>query len=111
MPANHIAEPAIEKAFRSFLDICHEVHKEHVLQIAPNIPPDDFGVEEGRILWRIVRFNHSGQKLVFGFVDKRNGDILKAETFKKPARHVRGNILNKDNGRSAVDPFGIRYLR
>ena len=32
-------------------------------------------------------------------------------TKKVPAKHPRGNILNPANGREAVTPWGIRYLK
>jgi len=38
------------------------------------------------------------------------GDIFKAATYKTPAKHARGNILNDDNGFSAFSRGGnIRY--
>lgn len=48
---------------------------------------------------------------VFCFVDKTNGDILKAATWKAPAKHARGNIFDEDGGANAVDWHGGRYLR
>lgn len=48
---------------------------------------------------------------VHTFIDLKNGDILKAATYKAPAKGARGNILAEDAGRSAIDHFGANYLR
>jgi hypothetical protein len=47
---------------------------------------------------------------VYCFVDLTNGDILKAATWKAPAKHARGNILAVDP-MSAVGIGGANYLR
>jgi len=47
---------------------------------------------------------------VYCFVDTTNGDILKAASWKAPAKHARGNIFS-DNPLSAVTEYGGRYLR
>jgi hypothetical protein len=45
------------------------------------------------------------------FVDRTNGDVLKCESWKKPAKHARGNIFAADNGLSKMGPYGAEYLR
>lgn len=47
---------------------------------------------------------------VFCFVDLTNGDVLKAASFRAPAKHARGNIFDADGGRSAVNAYGANYL-
>jgi len=44
------------------------------------------------------------------FVDKNNGDILKAATWRAPAKHARGNIFN-ENCLKNVNGYGAAYLR
>jgi hypothetical protein len=38
------------------------------------------------------------------------GDVLKAASYKKPAKHARGNIFDDDNGLKNVGPYGPAYL-
>lgn len=47
---------------------------------------------------------------VYCFVDMTNGDILKAASWKAPAKGARGSILG-DNPLSAVRVHGARYYR
>ena len=74
--------------------------------------PPKLTITEGRKFTKIIREeSNGGQKSVFCFVDNETGDILKPASWKVPAKHPRGNILNPDNGREAVTPWGIRYLK
>jgi len=48
---------------------------------------------------------------VHTFVNKENGDILKAASFKAPAKNgVRGSIFAEDFGMSCVGPYGALYV-
>jgi hypothetical protein len=47
---------------------------------------------------------------VHSFVDKSNGDVLKAASWKAPAKHARGNIYAADFGKSAISAYGANYL-
>lgn len=65
-------------------------------------------VEPGRRYTRLytVRKGHSH---IYCFIDQ-NGDILKAASYKAPAKHARGNIFS-DDAIKAVNWFGANYLR
>ena len=56
-------------------------------------------VNKGRRYDKIVQVdignNHPSSR-VWAFVDKTNGDILKPESWRKPAKHARGNIYEED---------------
>ena len=45
---------------------------------------------------------------VWGFVDLSNGDLLKAASWRTPAKHSRGNILN---GTAQYNVYGPAYLK
>lgn len=45
------------------------------------------------------------------FIDKKNGDILKAASWRSPAKHARGNIFDEHNGMKYITPYGPAYLR
>lgn len=73
---------------------------------------------KGDINYREIKFSEGKKfvKIVSGgsaycFVDKTNGDVLKAASWSKPAPHARGNIFNKDNGAGAINIYGANYLR
>ena len=69
-------------------------------------------VEPGRKYARIVTQTEGDDysRSVYCFVDMTNGNILKSESWKKPAKHARGNIFDADPIR-AVGPYGANYLR
>jgi len=48
---------------------------------------------------------------VFCFIDLSNGDILKAASLYRPAKHARGNVFANDLGCSAVTEYGAVSLR
>ena len=50
------------------------------------------------------------QKMQWGFVDMETGNILKAASWKSPAKHARGNIFDKDGGMKFINWTGPMYL-
>lgn len=44
------------------------------------------------------------------FIDVTTGDILKPETWRKPAKHARGNVFADDFGLSCMGPYGPNYM-
>jgi hypothetical protein len=74
----------------------------------PFVVPDKPGIK----VIRLIRYaGEGGSGSSYCFVDKANGDVLKCESWKKPAPIARGNIFNADNGIGAVGPYGANYLR
>lgn len=73
------------------------------------LTPPTITVEWGRKYARIVK-NNGRSRSVHSFVDRTNGDILKAATWAAPAKHARGSVLAADR-LSAVGPYGANYLR
>lgn len=53
-----------------------------------------FSFTTGDRYWKILRTSY-GQTSVHCFVERATGDILKAETFSRPAKKARGNIKNE----------------
>ncbi len=51
-----------------------------------------------------------GQRSVWGFIDRNNGDIYKAATWSRPAKHVRGNLFDKKTW-SKFEWTGPQYLK
>ena len=85
--------------FADFLDLCQKLVDEHMRNYSWE---SKLSVTKGRRYDKIIcedvhkepRRNNS--KRVWAFVDKINGDILKPEGWKKPAKHARGNIYDED---------------
>lgn len=59
---------------------------------------------------RIVA-TRGGQRSVHCFIDRSNGDVLKAAGWKAPAKHARGNIYDDKNGVGLMRWTGPAYLR
>ena len=45
------------------------------------------------------------------FVDKNNGDVLKAASWRAPAKGARSNIFNEFNGVDGMTEYGAKYFR
>jgi len=50
-------------------------------------------------------------KSCWAFINSENGDVLKPDGYKRPARHSRGNIFDEHNGLSRVTSYGPECLR
>lgn len=90
---------------------------EYMTRRFPTLNKYTFTTMPGSRYIRIVRsdsFNvaagGSVSRCVWGFVDKTNGDILKAAGWKAPAKHARGNIFDA-NPLANCNEYGPNYLR
>jgi hypothetical protein len=70
---------------------------------------DVLSVMPGKRYIRVVA-SHGGGRRVYCFVDKTNGDVLKAASWKAPAKHARGNIYAADPVAGCTE-YGGAYLR
>jgi len=90
------------ESFRIQLSVMLRQHMEIEF---PSLDVEDVTVQRGRKYARIVQGTS-----VYCFVDVRSGDILKAESWKKPAKHSRGSIFNQD-ALECCGPYGVAYLK
>lgn len=51
----------------------------------------------------------SGNKKIYCFIDRSNGDILKPATYTTPAKGPRGNLFDEHNGMKRMGPYGPEY--
>lgn len=72
----------------------------HVLTVDPN----------GKRYIRIV-VQRGMQRSVYCFVERETGNVLKADGWKRPAKHARGNIRDSKQGMGGVTQYGGVYLR
>jgi hypothetical protein len=98
-----------ESAFASFVAGCKEIVKANDEKFN-NVLKSSIVVEHGRRYVRLVKVDASSRS-AYCFVDTKNGDVLKAASWKAPAKGARGNIFNDDNGLTGMGPYGAAYLR
>lgn len=88
-----------------YMAVINEVYDEYTK--SHGFPSGKCEAEFGRRYVKILLDRH-----VHTFIDTNNGDILKAATYKAPAKNgVRGNIYAEDLGRSVIDHYGAKYLK
>ena len=91
----------IERAQQIIIDD----HKKHGF----TIPYTVLSIDPGGIKFiRIVATYHNNRS-VHCFIERSTGNVLKAASWKAPAKHARGNIFQV--GREGVGAYGANYLR
>ena len=94
-----------EEALAKFLAYANSFRSEYV-----TIAADES--DRGRKYLRIVSATKSGSsKSVYCFIERATGNVLKAESWKKPAKHTRGTIFTEDTSKYGVTPYGAHYLK
>lgn len=92
-----------------FLEALQEkLTKIYNLKDMPHLAPI-LSVNSGKKYDKIVS-QQNGNKSVYCFIEKSNGDILKAATWNAPAKTPRGNIWNA-NMLDGCTQYGAEYLR
>jgi|HubBroStandDraft_4_1064222.scaffolds.fasta_scaffold03931_18 hypothetical protein len=76
--------------------------------VPPTLSQDGNGASYQRIVSRDKCSEHGS---AYCFIDLATGDVLKADSFKRPAKTARSNIFATDAGVSGVGPHGAKYLR
>lgn len=103
LDAFRMAVDAFVASAQAVLDAHREKHFPMLLRPVLTIEP-------GRRYIRIVKSTRKDDRSVYCFVDSTNGDILKSESWKKPAKYARGNIF-ASNSTSGVDAYGANHIR
>lgn len=94
---------------------------EYMNEHFPTNPKRILQIEKSTKWAKIVEAEDGRVRRVYGFVALkdfetkalgavRTGDIHKAATFKAPAKHARGNVLNQETW-TCAGPYGIEYLK
>jgi len=76
----------------------------------PRNPVPTLEVVMGRRYAKVTQRHGSGRQ-VYCFVDMTNGDILKAKSWKAPAKDARGNVHTYGKVSDCVTMFGVHYVR
>jgi hypothetical protein len=92
--------------FSVFLEGVTKIYTDYMKKEFPNNPIDSIGYKKGR---RYIKVTRGGS--VHCFVDTTNGDVLKAASWRAPAKHARGNIYDNDYGLTNMTPYGTMNFR
>lgn len=93
----------MKQAIENYVNILQAEHDKYHAKMFPNLHTTYnghyyvFSIDYGQ---KFAKINYTvdggkGQKSVHCFVEIATGNIYKAATWKAPAKHVRGNILNE----------------
>lgn len=110
------SRPVSTEDLNLFLESLRSAHRQHDAE-SGSVLDSVLEFETPRPGQKYVRFTKrlgTSNRSAYCFVDLRNGDILKPDGWKRPAKHARGNIrignaANWFNG--ALGPYGAAYLR
>ena len=100
-------------ALRVFVEGCQNIHTDYMARQFSNLTPDEITITTGRRYVRVMRYRmpRGAGGSVHCFVDMTNGDVLKAASWKAPAKHARGNIFDEHHGLKNMNEYGPAYLR
>ena len=106
----------MDDEFKSCLEVfvegCERIYNEYMQAHFPNNPRDTFETTAGPKYVRVVRRDpRHGGRSVHCFVEIATGDVLKAATWRAPAKHARGNIWDDHYGLARMKWTGPEYLR
>ena len=106
--ATYEGKPATKEQLQLFVAACQD--RVDAYNTANRFTPDE-PVTLGSIneSSRYVRITRGGS--AHCFVELETGFILKAASFKAPAKGPRGTIWSEDNGRQYMGPYGAGYLK
>lgn len=97
------------EAFHGFVKAYSEKLEAHDKAAFPSLPPRMVGVDEGNKYMKVWVSSHGNSRSVYCFVNRENGDVLKAASWKAPAKGKRSNIFDADFGLSGMGPYGAMY--
>lgn len=100
---------AFDRAVQGFLRSAQRIVDKAYKDSHKGIP--QLKLAGGRRYLRIAKVDHTGSRSAYGFIDTKNGNVLKAAGWKRPAKGVRSNIFDADFGVSVAGPYGIASLR
>lgn len=98
-----------EVALRTFVEGCEQIRKKWYEEKHPTL---FFGEKvslhtQKNKRWIKITCGTS----IYCFIDPTNGDVLKPESWSRPAKHARGNLFDASGGLERMGPHGPAYLR
>lgn len=106
------AKMSFDDALANFIALCQEKINAHYTEHLTNLtPPILTASTRGKKYVRIVKTEtFTSGRSVYCFIAKSDGAILKAASWKAPAKHARGCIYNSDPT-FGTTVYGASYLR
>ena len=101
----------LNTAFDAWLAGCQKIINDDYAEHYPTLEVPQLTVERNPRYWRVVITRHGDQRSVYCFIDPSNGDVLKSDGWKRPAKHARGNLFDDSNGLANMNSYGAAYLR
>lgn len=107
---NDTDKARFDAALSAWLKVAQDiVDADHARMGFTAFPPGKVSVDPGgKKYLRIVKTDGASRS-AHSFIDLANGDVLKPDGWKRPAKGARGNIF--DAGRPGVSAYGALYLR
>lgn len=101
------------KRLEVWLEGAQEIINTDYAKNFPTLTAPALEMSDGRRYIRVDRIdgNGRGSRSIHVFIDKKTGDILKAASYKAPAKHARGNLFDASWGLQEMTPYGASYLR
>lgn len=106
--------------FLSWFEACQKKRKDYYAFEYPGLVETtryELEAEHRTRYIRIVAVEYSrstGERITssaWAFIDKSNGDVLKADSATRPAKGARGNIFDEHNGMHRIGVYGPAYNR
>ena len=102
--------PEVEFHLDGFLKDCQQMLEEYYSTKFPTLSIPEVDVKEGGKYYKVIKNEDArgrASSYVWFFVDKEEGNIWKAASWKAPAKNFpRGNILT-DNAKDVIGIHGI----
>lgn len=102
---------AILARIPKFIEAAQALVNAYYARSFPSLTPPILSEDGAGTNYRRIVSRDPSSGSAYCFIDLSNGDVLKADSFKRPAKHARSNIFAQDFGVSGVGPHGARYLR
>jgi hypothetical protein len=104
------AKPVSPELLAAFLAVAQGIVDRYYSRSFPTLEVPKLVIEAGRRYARVVRCD-SVQRSAHCFVDLTNGDLLKTDGWKKPAKHARGSLHDMATVMTGLGPNGAAYLK
>ncbi len=89
-------QPVTTERLNQFIANLNEMYRQHYAEKGYNPPSPVFTYQTGSKNIKIVENSVIGGRSVYCFIEKDTGNILKAASWKAPAKGARGSIWNDD---------------
>lgn len=97
----------ITQAITAYIESVQTITSEKFARDYPNLGTPTITASYGIKYARIITESGSSRS-VHSFIDLKTGDVLKAESWKRPAKGVRSNLFDVNHGLGSVDSYGTR---